>query len=476
MLGAVSLLAPLPAAYFAFIVPTGLAPALRLAVQGDKAHLAMGLMAGLFTLAMLMTAKRIHLTILSSLNLEFESKRAAATLSESEERFRNMANTTPVMIWVSGPDKLCTFLNTVWLRFTGPYPRARTGQRLGRRLSSGRPGPLLGDLIHPLFDAQRDFELEIYRFRRADGEYRWLLKKGVPRLAPGGVFAGYIGSCIDITELKRTQEENFARQKLDSVGTLAAGIAHDFNNLLGAILAQAELAQEELTAGLDPKDELERIRDATIRGSEIVRELMIYAGKERDPSGPVDVSGIVSEMLELLKVSVSKHAVLEIDLGINLPAVQANAAQLRQVVMNLITNASEALGDQDGVIRVTTKCVTAGGDFIGTNLEGLAERRIICNVYSASLGHRQRHLRKTHEARFLIRFSRPSLGAAVLGLPSCKASCEVFGERSIWIVSPAMAPRFRFCCLMPEPRLPPTHPRGRTRAANPAFYLRRPPF
>jgi two-component system, cell cycle sensor histidine kinase and response regulator CckA len=173
--------------------------------------------------------------------------------------------------------------------------------------------------------------------------------------SPARVF----GAVQDITDLRRSQEQTMARQKLESLGTLANGIAHDFNNLLGGVLAQAELALSELAAGVNPEEELRAIRDVAIRGSEIVRELMIYAGKENADVGLVDVSEIVREMIELLKVSVSKHAVLETNLGHGLRAVRANAAQLRQVVMNLVTNASDAIGDQDGVIRMTTSCVTA---------------------------------------------------------------------------------------------------------------------
>jgi two-component system cell cycle sensor histidine kinase/response regulator CckA len=145
------------------------------------------------------------------------------------------------------------------------------------------------------------------------------------------------------------------------VGTLANGIAHDFNNLLGAVLAQAELASAELAAGSSPEEELQRIRDVATKGAEIVRQLMVYAGEERDTPAPVDVSRIVAEMLDLLRVSVSKGAVLEADLGKSLPAVRATAAQLQQVVLNLVTNASEAIGDREGVIRVTTSRVTIGG-------------------------------------------------------------------------------------------------------------------
>jgi len=171
-----------------------------------------------------------------------------------------------------------------------------------------------------------------------------------------------LGACHDLTELRRAQKEDFDRRKLESVGTLASGIAHDFNNLLGGVLVQSELALTELEEGTHPTEELRAIREVAIRGSEIVRQLMVYSGKESVAVREVDVSQTVSEMIELLKVSVSKHARLETSLGAGLPAVHADAAQIRQIVMNLVTNASEAIGDRDGVIRLATTFVNAGQD------------------------------------------------------------------------------------------------------------------
>jgi CheY-like chemotaxis protein len=124
------------------------------------------------------------------------------------------------------------------------------------------------------------------------------------------------------------------------------------------VLAQTELAMAELAAGSHPAEELKAIRDVSVRGAEIVRQLMIYAGKERDAVEPVDLSKVVEGMLSLLKVAVSRHAALVTDLGKDLPAVRARGAQLSQIVMNLVVNASDALGERDGVIRVTTEHVT----------------------------------------------------------------------------------------------------------------------
>lgn len=141
-----------------------------------------------------------------------ERRRAEARLRESEERFRNMADTAPVLIWVAGPDKRCTFFNKIWLEFTG---RAME-QELGHGWAEGVHATDFDRCIasySEAFDARRPFRME-YRLRRADGEYRWMLNEGVPRFSPDGSFAGYIGSCVDVTEKRRAEEE---RQKFVSL-------------------------------------------------------------------------------------------------------------------------------------------------------------------------------------------------------------------------------------------------------------------
>jgi len=130
--------------------------------------------------------------------------RAKEELCESEERFRNMADAAPVMIWVSGPDKSCIFFNKVWLDFTGRTMQQESGNGWTEGIHPDDRDHCLA-VYSSSFEARRSFEME-YRLRRADGEYRWLLDNGVPRFAEGGVFEGYIGSCIDITDRKEKEE------------------------------------------------------------------------------------------------------------------------------------------------------------------------------------------------------------------------------------------------------------------------------
>jgi two-component system, cell cycle sensor histidine kinase and response regulator CckA len=279
-------------------------------------------------------------------------RRAEEELRESEQRFRSIADTAPAGIALFSPEGLptyaskwlSTFLGVTmnqlaadnWLRFVHPEDSNRLIEETGAAIRE-----------------QRSSQIE-HRLLRCDGEYRWVAVTATPRFF-NGEFSGHIVIALDITELKRSQERALANQKLESLGVLAAGIAHDFNNLLSTILTYTDLALPEIPDESPAHESVSTIATVALRASEIVTLMMAYAGRaDLGAFEPVDLPALIEEMAQLLKVSVAKATALRLNLEKGLPPIWANAAQLRQVVLNLIVNASEALETRTGTAAVST--------------------------------------------------------------------------------------------------------------------------
>jgi PAS domain S-box-containing protein len=179
-----------------------------------------------------------------------ERKRAEELLYESEERFRLITNAAPVMIWMSGTDKLCTFFNQPWLEFTGRSLQAE----LGNGWTEGvHPEDFDGCLKNytSAFDRRDSFEIE-YRLRRHDGEYRWVSDLGVPTFKADGSFAGYIGSCIDITERKLAQEalSGMSRKLIEAQEQERTWIARELHDDVNQRIALLAVNLERLKGDL----------------------------------------------------------------------------------------------------------------------------------------------------------------------------------------------------------------------------------
>jgi PAS domain S-box-containing protein len=289
-------------------------------------------------------------------------REALAAVQESEQRFRNLADTAPMLIWTSGPDRLCDFFNKRWLDFSG----RSLEQELGKGWAQGVHRDDLEDCLRTsasAYDSRTEFQME-YRLRRADGEYRWVLDTNVPRITGQGRFAGYVGSAIDITDLKRTLNEVFDSQKFESLRLMTAGISHDFKNMLAGIIANAESVESEMPARAPAAGEIEIIKTTAIRAAEIIHQLSIYSGRDTGEPALVNVSDVTEEMLRLTRTLISKNATLWTEYGATVPPVLADAVQIRQVVMNLVLNASEALGDAPGTIFVRTSAYSLDAEFV----------------------------------------------------------------------------------------------------------------
>jgi len=167
-------------------------------------------------------------------------------------------------------------------------------------------------------------------------------------------------------EQKRELEQQMLQaQKLECLGVLAGGIAHDFNNLLTTILGNADLALQSLSKYSPSRSNLREIEIGARRAADLATQMLVYSGKGNFKVEPIQINELVDEMLHLLQVSISKRAVLKCDFAENLPMIVANVTQVRQVILNLVTNASEAVSVSSGVISVTTGAVHCDDAYLG---------------------------------------------------------------------------------------------------------------
>ena len=175
-----------------------------------------------------------------------EREQSAHVVRESEERFRLVANTAPVLIWMSGADKLCTYFNKPWLDFTGRSLSAELGNGWVDGIHLEDQQRCL-DTYARAFDGHKDFRME-YRLRRNDGAYRWVLDIGVPRFNPDGSFAGYIGSCMDVTERKLAEEalSSVSSRLIEAQEQERTRIARDLHDDINQRLALLAIEMERV--------------------------------------------------------------------------------------------------------------------------------------------------------------------------------------------------------------------------------------
>ncbi len=261
----------------------------------------------------------------------------------------------------------------------------------------------------------------------AKGNVRYLQTVKRPILGDDGRASAVLGVSTDISERKKAEEERRQlvlqmqhAQKLESLGVLAGGIAHDFNNLLMGIIGNAGLALSELSEEEAAVKRVENIRLAARRAAELTNQLLAYSGKGQFIISPVDLTGLVREMGSLLQTVMSKKARIVYELAPELPEIQADASQLRQVIMNLLTNASDALEERVGIVRLRTDILRANRQTLQEMYldEDLPEGEyVLLEVSDTGVGMEPETLQRIFDPFFTTKFTGRGLGlAAVLGI------------------------------------------------------------
>lgn len=338
---------------------------------------------------------------ISALLVQRRQRQAAeAALRESEANFRIMADTAPVMVWRAGVDKKCDFVNQPWLSFTG--------RTLEQELGDGWI-----DCMHPddraasfeIYDkainAREPFRIE-YRARRFDGEYRVVLGTGVPRWESDGAFAGYIGSCIDISDrrqaeraLQETHAELSRVSRLTALGEFAASIAHEVRQPLTAIIINARICLRWLSA---PEPDLEEVKAGLLdvvtagqRAEEVIKRNRELFRHHKVEAAAIDINTVISDAAAVVAWRLRDNDItLVTSLTEGLPAVIGDRIELEQVLLNLIANSIDAMeGVSPESRRIDISSASTSEGFVqvtvtdqGTGLEGVDVERMFTLSYT----------------------------------------------------------------------------------------------
>ena len=316
---------------------------------------------------------------------EIERTRAEAEVRESEERFRAIADTAPVLIWVTQQDRTRAFVNQAYVAYSGgSYEEARLldwraiihPDDQDRVLKESLAGEAAG---HP-------FSMEA-RYRRHDGEYRWLKSFSRPRFGAGGEVVGFVGVAFDVTEAKRAEDdlkrinelleervgEALAEkakaeadlmhaQRMEAVGRLTGGVAHDFNNLLTVVIGALDMMLRSPDDAARQRKLGEAALSAARRGERLTHQLLAFSRRQALRPEPTDLNGLIRESEPLLRRAVGEAIEFRLKLRRGGARVSVDPAQFEAALLNLVVNARDALGDRGKVTVQTLSCEVCPGE------------------------------------------------------------------------------------------------------------------
>jgi len=344
---------------------------------------------------------------------------------DPEQSFRLLADNAPVMIWRSGPDKLCDWFNRPWLQFTGRTME----QELGNGWTEG---------IHPedmtrclsiyvsAFDGREEFSVE-YRLRRRDGDYRWILDNGRPYASLDSIFRGYFGSCVDITDSKRAQDELRTTQselaritRMVTMAEMTALIANDIRQPLAAIELNSNAALRWLANTTPDLNEvrmaLESVVDEGRRANKVIGRIRMMVKKGDPEKTWLDINELIRELLAIMDRELQNQDVLvRTELIEGLPRVFVDRAQLQQVILNLIMNAVEAM--ESVITRARVLRVTS---------ELQEPNNMLITVQDTGIGIDSKDMDRIFDALFTTKLSGMGMGLSI-----CRSIIEAHGGR-LW--------------------------------------------
>jgi two-component system cell cycle sensor histidine kinase/response regulator CckA len=294
-----------------------------------------------------------------------DRRQAEAALRESEERFRVLADVSPVGIFSSDPNGRTVFVNQRWCEIAGLNEAQAKGDGWQKALHPDDRDRVASNWAQAVREGESS--AAEFRFVRPDGTVTWLVGQSRAHHHADGRLAGYVGTITDVTNLKQADEdrkklESKERQsrKMESLGTLAGGIAHDFNNILTGTFGFVDLARLELEPNHPAVAWLDRITSSSQRARDLVRQILMFSRKNESARMAQPLHPVVTEALRLIALSQPSNIQIVPQLDENAPQVLADSSQVHQVVLNLCTNAMHAMPNGGRVTVILEPCVVTG--------------------------------------------------------------------------------------------------------------------
>lgn len=310
--------------------------------------------------------------------------------------FKELADYAPVMIWRSGPDKLCDWFNKPWLDFVGRTMEQELGNGWAEGVHKDDFERCLNIYI-TAFDARERFSM-IYRLRRHDGEYRYILDNGVP-LYRGGVFAGYFGSCIDVTEQHAAEAQLREAQKIDAIGNLTGGIAHDFNNLLQIIGGNLQLLANDVAGNERAEARLKNALIGVTRGSKLASQLLAFGRRQALAPEVINLGRLISNLEDMLTRALGGAIEIKTLIGNDLWNTLVDPVQVETALLNLAINARDAMGGR-GKLTIETSNESFDENNAAHDADPLSGQYVMVSVTDTGTGIAPDILEKVFEPFF----------------------------------------------------------------------------
>ncbi len=352
-----------------------------------------------------------------------DRERAETKLRESEERYRVLYEDNPSMYFTVDQDGTVLSVNKFGAEQLGYRPEELVGRDVLPVFYEEDKEAVKRQLAECLANRSRVASWEFRKVRK-DGSVLWVRERARTVTSADGKPIVLI-VCEDITDQKTAHEERRHledqirnAQKLESLGLMAGGIAHDFNNLLVGILGSASQALSKLEPDSPARSDMQHLEKAADCAAELCKQLLAYSGRGRFEVLPLCMSDLVGDLSDLLEVAVPRKGLVHYELAPGLPLIEADAAQIRQVVVNLVTNASEAIGPEGGTITVSTRVVQLDSPQESAIVGTVAPGRYTClQVSDTGCGMDAQTLKNMFDPFFTTKFTGRGLGlAAVLGI------------------------------------------------------------